>query len=164
MVGYTGAVADLLTRHKGEEMELSKPSGTLPFPLHPFKILPVAPHPIWIPPASRLHSPSSHTHPTHPSTGTPSPSPPGSTALIPPPTPQLALLPNRGQQHSRVRLVVIEAPGALVSAGCVPAGHIEQLVCPALRPDAYDRTPAVREVLSAAVAGWLGGSASATPS
>ena len=68
-----------------------------------------------------------------------------------------ALLPNLGHQHSRVRLVVIEALGKLVLAGCVPAGLVESLVCPALRPVAYDRTPAVREALFSAVAGWLGG-------
>ena len=74
-----------------------------------------------------------------------------------------ALLPNLGHQHSRVRLVVIEALGALVLSGCVPAGLIESLVCPALRPVAYDRTPAVREALFSAVAGWLGGSSVAAP-
>lgn len=51
---------------------------------------------------------------------------------------------------------MIEALGALVSAGCVPAGLVESLACPALRPIAYDRTPNVREALFVAVAKWLG--------
>ena len=68
------------------------------------------------------------------------------------------MLPNLQHQHSRVRLIVIEALGALVSGGCVPAGLVESLVCPALRPVAYDRAPAVREALFAAIAKWMGGS------
>ncbi len=67
-----------------------------------------------------------------------------------------ALLPNLGHQHSRVRLVTIEALRALVSRGCVPSALVESLACPALRPVAYDRAPAVREALFAAVAAWLG--------
>ena len=51
---------------------------------------------------------------------------------------------------------MIEALGALVTSGCVPAGLVESLVCPALRPVAYDRAPNVREALFVAVAEWLG--------
>ncbi|GAX72982.1 hypothetical protein CEUSTIGMA_g434.t1 [Chlamydomonas eustigma] len=71
-----------------------------------------------------------------------------------------ALLPNLQHQHSRVRLVVIEALGSLLGCGCVPGGLVQTLVCPALRPVAYDRAPAVREALFAAVASWLGHRAS----
>lgn len=67
-----------------------------------------------------------------------------------------SLLPNLQHQHSRVRLSVIEALGALVSRGCVPPSVVEATVVPALRAITYDRAPAVREAVFVAAAAWLG--------
>ncbi|KAG1655968.1 hypothetical protein FOA52_009395 [Chlamydomonas sp. UWO 241] len=67
-----------------------------------------------------------------------------------------AVLPNLGHQHSRVRLSVIEALEALIVGRCIPAALVRDTAAPALRPVAYDRAPAVREALFAALARWLG--------
>ncbi len=66
-----------------------------------------------------------------------------------------ALLPNLGHQHSRVRLAIAQAVGAVVQAG-IPAGLMQTLVAPGVRPLVFDRSAQVRETFMTQLAAWMG--------
>ncbi len=66
------------------------------------------------------------------------------------------MLANLSHAHSRVRQACLEALDALATHGALPAGTLHEVLAPGLRAVAYDRAPAVREALFAALARWLG--------
>ncbi|KAH9305027.1 hypothetical protein KI387_009431, partial [Taxus chinensis] len=66
-----------------------------------------------------------------------------------------AILPNIGHTHSKVRIATLEAINSVVLCG-LPAGMVADLLVPAIKVLALDRTIVVREQFFVYVAGWLG--------
>lgn len=65
------------------------------------------------------------------------------------------MLPNLSHQHSKVRLAILSGLRSLVLSG-LPAGLMDKTLAPVIKPLAFDRAVAVREVYYAALASWLG--------
>jgi hypothetical protein len=66
-----------------------------------------------------------------------------------------ALVANLAHQHSRVRLVSLQALHSLVQLG-MPLALMQEHVLPAVRPLAHDHSPVVRSALFSSVSLWAG--------
>ncbi|GAQ77627.1 hypothetical protein KFL_000010760 [Klebsormidium nitens] len=74
-----------------------------------------------------------------------------------------ALLQNVAHPHSRVRTAVLQALDGVVATGGLPAGSLTDVLPPGIKPLAFDKAAAVRQLLFSSIAHWLGAPSGSLP-